>query len=139
MLKVYRLQGEEKTLCTFSEREEFAHLLTSSPELDQLSLLAQQLYQIQVTVIVKSVDGELQKTIVKRILDSLLSDEHEEIGKHVSEQNLTLFFEAQETSSPHRPPHTVTPDFTTVHKTLSGHKEMFITPSLTSFKVKLRA
>ena len=59
MLKLDQLQHEEKMLCTFSEWKEFAHLLTSSSELDQLSLLAEQLYQIQVTVIVKSIDGKL--------------------------------------------------------------------------------
>lgn len=55
----YQLQHEQEMLCTFGKWKEFTHLLTSSSELYQLSLLAQQLYQIQVTVIVKSIDGKL--------------------------------------------------------------------------------
>lgn len=58
-LKQYWLQHEQKMLCTFGKWKEFTHLLTRSSELYQLSLLAQQLYQIQVTVIVKSIDGKL--------------------------------------------------------------------------------
>lgn len=59
MVKQYWLQCEQKMLCTFSKWKEFTHLLTCSSELNQLSLLAQQLYQIQVTVIVKSIDRKL--------------------------------------------------------------------------------
>lgn len=59
MVKLYQLQREEKMLHTFSKWKELTHLLTSSPELDQLSLLAEQLYQIQVTVIIKSIDRKL--------------------------------------------------------------------------------
>lgn len=59
MLKLHQVQHEQTELCTFSKWEEFTHLLPSSSELHQLSLLAEQLYQVQVTVIVKSIDGEL--------------------------------------------------------------------------------
>lgn len=48
-------------LRTFSEGEELAHLLPSSAELHQLSLLPEQLDQVQVTVVVKSIDGKLKK------------------------------------------------------------------------------
>lgn len=54
-------------LRTFSEGEELAHLLPSSAELHQLSLLPEQLDQIQVTVVVKSIDGKLKKKIKKKV------------------------------------------------------------------------
>lgn len=46
-------------LRTFGEGEELTHLLPSPAELHQLSLLPEQLDQIQVTVVVKSIDGKL--------------------------------------------------------------------------------
>lgn len=88
MLVRQQLRHERKVLGTFSEREELTHLLPSSAELHQLSLLAQQLYQIQVTVIVKSIDGKLKKKKLK----ALLSDKHEKNRKHLAELNATLSF-----------------------------------------------
>lgn len=46
-------------LRTFGEGEELTHLLPSPAELHQLSLLPEQLDQIQVTVVVKSIDRKL--------------------------------------------------------------------------------
>lgn len=52
---------DQKTLPTFSQRKQFAHVLAGSVKPIEFPFLTQQFYQIQVTVVIIGIDGQLKK------------------------------------------------------------------------------